>query len=115
MQQTSFFDGESFNQASLPGFPTKKETRSLLRVVQAQEQDYEFYPTCEQQILCIRNDILKEVGEKRHVSNGDKINLSVLDCGAGDGRALCSLTDGQRFAIEKSVPLIHAMDRLFTT
>ena len=49
----------------------------------------------------IRADIEENVGS----------HAKVLDCGAGDGRALEALTDGPRYAIEKSRPLLQAMHR----
>ena len=114
MQQASIFDefeSTENTQHNFPHIPTKKETRALLREVQSHDQDFEFYPTCAKQISCIRTDLLKEQSNSsvRHDFGKDKIGLSLLDVGAGDGRVLMSLTEGKRYAIEKSMPLVQAM------
>lgn len=87
----------------------KKQTRALLRVVQNQDQDFEWYPTCEEQIEAIRADL--QIMREKAGYYGDEIKLSCLDVGAGDGRLLMKLTQGERFAIEKSIPLIQEMDK----
>lgn len=79
-------------------------TAQLLRVVTDEEQDFEWYPTTDEIINCIKND-LYELGDYRHQAP------SVLDCGAGDGRVLKALTTGDKYAIEKSRPLINALSR----
>ncbi|WP_390241949.1 DUF4942 domain-containing protein [Vibrio sp. R78045] len=86
MEQLSF-DTE---QASINTLP-------LLRIVRERKEDYEWYPTTQEQIDCIIKDIQK------HTYTLDP--LSVLDCGAGDGRVLCQLTEGDRYAIEISETL----------
>lgn len=77
------------------------KTRQLVQLIKEDHSDFEFYPTTEPIIKCIKADIQK----------GSRDNYSVLDCGAGDGRVLMALTDGTRYAIEKSVPLLAAMDK----
>lgn len=64
-------------------------------------EDHEYYPTTPAMLKVIRADIEENVGS----------HAKVLDCGAGDGRALEALTDGPRYAIEKSRPLLQAMHR----
>lgn len=77
---------------------------SALKVVEtlkAENQDFEWYPTTHAML----NVIKKDFGGRY-----DSRAPSVLDCGAGDGRALTYLTRGDRYAIEKSYPLIEKMD-----
>ena len=81
---------------------TKKFTTALLATVQASGQDFEWYPTTQEIIDTVKADIQK---------NSQERYLSVLDCGAGDGRVLKALTDGEKYAIEKSKPLLNALDR----
>ena len=64
-------------------------------------EDYEYYPSTPAQLEVVRADIEKNLST----------HAKVLDCGAGDGRALEALTQGQRYAIEKSRPLLQAMHR----
>ncbi len=59
-------------------------------------QDYEFYPTTKKMLAIVRDRI--------------RDNVSVLDVGAGDGKALEYLTEGKRYAIEKSKILVDSMD-----
>ncbi len=85
--------------------PTKTASRpstfSLIQQIKSQEQDFEWYPTTAEQLAVIKHDIEK----------GLRLDTpSVLDCGAGDGRALMALTAGSKYAIEKSRPLLNAMD-----
>lgn len=78
------------------------KTNQLLAEVKASGQDYEWYPTTTQIINAIKHD-LEEVA---HLDSP-----SILDCGAGDGRVLDALTEGSRYAIEKSEPLLNALSR----
>ena len=73
----------------------------LIKEIKASNQDFEFYPTTNEIIDLIRTD-LKEPYE-------EGIFKSVLDCGAGNGQTLDKLTDGDKYAIEKSEILISAM------
>lgn len=76
-----------------------QSTSMMVDLVKSENQDFEWYPTTD--------EILDTI--KAHM---DAIfySPSVLDCGAGDGRSLMSLTQGRRYAIEKSRPLLEAMD-----
>ncbi|MGJ8586290.1 MAG: DUF4942 domain-containing protein [Marinosulfonomonas sp.] len=65
-----------------------------------EQSDFEWYPTTPEILSIVKADIEQEGYE----------HPSVLDCGAGDGRALIHLTEGKRYAIEKSQPLLQAMD-----
>jgi predicted RNA methylase len=70
---------------------------SLVKELKDNEQDFEFYPTTPEIIHIIKRNI----GTDRHPS--------ILDCGAGDGETLTSLTEGRKYAIEKSQILVTAM------
>jgi hypothetical protein len=76
--------------------------RSLLKTVPNTEHDFEWYPTTDEIINCIKADM--------EISGGAEYP-SILDCGAGDGRVLMALGGSKRYAIEKSRPLLDAMDR----
>jgi hypothetical protein len=82
-----------------------KSTLAVVRELQKNGQDFEFYPTSSRMTDVIRADIKTEFGSYYHAS--DNVEVSVLDCGAGDGRALKALSGGGRmFGIEKSEILI---------
>ena len=76
------------------------QAQQLLELAKSTDQDFEWYPTTPQMIDAVKKDF-----------SGDFDHPSILDCGAGDGRVLQALTDGDRYAIEKSRPLLDAMDR----
>lgn len=84
----------------------KKSTMALVSRIKSEDQDFEWYPTTEEMLKVIKDDIDKMVDDY-----DINPNPSILDCGAGDGRSLKYLTEGQRYAIEKSKPLIQAMDK----
>lgn len=107
MQQQQFDLGTEFTELDESKF-RKKQSRALLRIVQAAEQDYEWYPTCESQIEAIRADlnIMREEADQY-----GEVKVSMLDIGAGCGRLLMALTQGERYAIEKSTVLIQALDK----
>lgn len=77
-------------------------TRSLVADIKQCGQDFEWYPTTDEILQTIKTDMDDEVKSDYP---------SVLDCGAGDGRALMVLTSGDRYAIEKSKPLLNILDR----
>lgn len=70
---------------------------NMVSVLKETENDFEWYPTTP--------SIIAKIKQYCHMGAHD----SVLDCGAGDGRVLDALTDGEKYAIEKAVPLIQAM------
>ncbi len=76
---------------------TPMSTQSMLSIVKERNEDYEWYPTTQEQIDAIKADI------EAHTYSQQP--LSVLDCGAGDGRLLKALTEGDRYAIEISETL----------
>lgn len=79
-------------------------TRQLLAEVINNDQDFEWYPTTDEILNTIKADIEKEWYDAPE---------SILDCGAGDGRALEALGTPRAslYAIEKSKPLLNAMDK----
>lgn len=67
-------------------------------------QDFEWYPTTDEIINCVRN----------HLYTHTYRNNSILDIGAGDGRVLKALTDDkdtQCYSIEKSEILRNRQDK----
>tara|TARA_R110001583_G_scaffold50938_1_gene158994 strand:- start:327 stop:2045 length:1719 start_codon:yes stop_codon:yes gene_type:complete len=87
--------------------PLKRpSTHSLVKHIKQVEQDFEWYPTTTEILEVIKTDIDAMV-EDLILDQSP----SILDCGAGDGRSLMYLTKGKRYAIEKSRPLLTAMDR----
>lgn len=79
--------------------PTPADTRRLLKVVQAADEDFEWYATTPKMIAAIA----------RHISSD---TASIMDIGAGDGRVLLQLAKkcdrATLYAIEKSNVLIQA-------
>jgi hypothetical protein len=90
---------------------------SLLATVKEASQDFEWYPTTKEIIACVDRDLLREYdkSEWNHTTQqSDFIHkaIDILDCGAGDGRVLHSLSHGgNMYAVEKSTVLIHAMHK----
>lgn len=80
-----------------------KMAKQLIAKVKLEGEDFEFYPTSYRMLDIIYADIKKTFGNLS--------KPSLLDCGAGDGRALLALTEGDKFAIEKSRPLLEAMSK----
>lgn len=89
--QSDMFSGKS----------SRSTTLSLVEKIKEDGEDWSWYPTTDSILATIKSDI-EETCLDDHPS--------VLDCGAGDGRALMALTNGDRYAIEKSTNLINAMD-----
>lgn len=73
----------------------------LITEIKENGQDFEFYPTSSEIIDIIKADIKEESREQ--------IFKSILDCGAGNGQTLNQLTQGKKYAIEKSQILISNM------
>lgn len=78
--------------------------KQLITQVAGTEYDFEWYPTTDEIIQTVKNDM---ENMDRHWHQGP----TVLDCGAGDGRVLLSLTKANKYAIEKSKPLLNALDK----
>jgi hypothetical protein len=75
-------------------------TTALIHAMKSAGEDFEFYPTTDAIISCVKADMY------RAYRQGEP---SVLDCGAGDGRVLLALTKGERYAIEQSTPALRAL------
>lgn len=84
----------------------KPSVNSLVEGLKQSGQDFEWYPSTPEIIDCVREDLRIFSGTR----DGEDIRESVLDCGAGDGRVLNALTTGEKYAIEKAVPLINELD-----
>jgi hypothetical protein len=83
----------------------QKSATNLVRRLNNEGQDFEWYPTTQEIIECVRDDFLK-------IPCFDEKEPAVLDVGAGDGRVLMALTQRKsgRFAIEKAHALIDQLD-----
>lgn len=79
---------------------------ALVRTLRDNDCDHEWYPTTDEMIDTIRDDLHSFL----KLRSDERVTASVLDCGAGDGRVLMKLTDGPRYALEKAQPLMDAMD-----
>lgn len=82
-----------------------RSTSQTVEDLKASNEDFEWYPTTNAMLECIRKDALAHTKNEKY--------LNVLDCGAGDGRALDFLAgDGEKYAIEKSAILLaqHSKD-----
>lgn len=77
-----------------------RNTSRVLAEVVSTGNDFEWYPTTDEIIVTIKSDLSKEFDCK----------YSLLDCGAGDGRVLKALSGGEKYAIEKSKPLLNLLD-----
>lgn len=87
--------------SSGPEINYKKYTTGIVSVLKDRGEDFSFYPTTTQIINIIKHNLRKN-------DNGE-ISQSILDCGAGDGRVLSALTNGKKYAIEKSQILVKGM------
>ncbi len=84
------------------------DTLPLLGFLKQNNQDFEWYPTTEEILTCIKNNIKERFHDR--FSDNEQPRVSVLDCGAGDGRALKALSNGgEMYAIEKSQKLVFSM------
>ena len=76
-------------------------TTKMVESLKESDQDFEWYPTTNEMLEVIKKDLKEEVSD----------HPSILDCGAGDGRALNYLTEGEKYAIEKAEPLLYSMNK----
>ena len=83
-----------------------KSTRAMVAHLRKNASDFEWYPTTEAILSIVRSDI-DELVKDYEIEE----RPTILDIGAGDGRSLMYLTEGKKLAIEKSRPLITAMDK----
>jgi hypothetical protein len=79
----------------------------LIRTMKQENCDFEWYPTTPEILSCIEKDIR----ELFWVREDEQVNESVLDIGAGDGRSLVALTEGPKYAIEKSRALLDVLPK----
>ncbi len=80
----------------------------LLGFLKENEQDFEWYPTTEEILNCIKENVRERFYDR--FNDNVQPRVSVLDCGAGDGRALKAIANGaEMYAIEKSERLIFEM------
>lgn len=83
--------------------------KALVKELKELDQDFEWYPTTQKMIDCIKKDMVQYFNqyEDREIILS---SVNVLDCGAGDGRVVRALANGGKtYAIEKSRRLIKAM------
>jgi predicted DNA-binding protein YlxM (UPF0122 family) len=94
------------------GQKSKRRTSAIVKILKNTNQDFEWYPTTIPMLADIRKHMGFKYTIKSYNSKTEKdeniISIdSILDCGAGDGRALDYLAgSGRKFAIEKSEKLI---------
>jgi hypothetical protein len=80
---------------------------AVVRELRGQNEDHEWYPTTEKMLEVIRADIRAEYGNSCRPDD-EYPAVSVLDAGAGDGRALVALAGrGRKLSIEKSMTLVR--------
>jgi hypothetical protein len=84
-----------------------QSTSQLVKAMKENDCDFEFYPTTPEILACVEKDIRNLFS----VREDEKVTESVLDVGAGDGRALIALTTGPKYAIEKSKVLLDALPK----
>lgn len=87
-------------------YPDFSTTAALVRHLKEVDQDYEFYPSTDEVLSCVRHDMLQFSSSR---DDATMPGCSVLDIGAGAGAALTKLTLGPRYAIEKSSVLVQQM------
>lgn len=75
-----------------------RKAMAIVAELKGNGQDHEFYPTTPEIIGMV----------KRSLGDHNK-TASILDCGAGNGATLAALTDGKKYAIEKSSILVNEM------
>lgn len=83
----------------------------LIEQLKTAGEDFEFYPTTDEIILKVANDIKNNGNFNHYGRRGD----SILDIGAGNGKVLLKLqelaTFGELYAIEKAETLRAALDK----
>ena len=79
----------------------------MLDFLKQNNQDFEWYPTTDEMLNCVTAHANNRFNDRFSENNP---MVSVLDCGAGDGRALKRISNGgAMYAIEKSERLIFEM------
>lgn len=82
-------------------------TQKIIAQLKREDQDFEWYPTTTEILEAVRVDLKRQLDSHHTYSQAA---LSVMDIGAGDGRALMHLSKGDRYAIELSPILREQMD-----
>lgn len=82
---------------------------AIIQRLKESEQDFEWYPTTPEMLEAIRADMWSVFCP--YNAKDDKLTCSVLDVGAGNGSALKALTQGKKYAIEKSKILLSTLDK----
>lgn len=89
-----------------PTRPRATSTAAVVRELKSQGEDFEWYPTTEAMLEVIKADIQEVFGNQYRPEEYPVVD--VLDCGAGDGRALTALAGrGRKLSIEKSQTLVR--------
>lgn len=96
--------------------PPKMSVPALVRELKQTGQDTtEFYPTSDEMLEVIRTDIhargIQVTDEGLIIGSLDYPNPSILDVGAGNGKALNYLTNGVQYAVEKVPLLLQQLDK----
>jgi len=87
----------------------------LVKELKKLDQDFEWYPTNQRMIDCVKGDMIKYFHSSDYNYDLKKSEtflkrVDVLDCGAGDGRVVKELANGgKKYCIEKSQRLIKQM------
>jgi hypothetical protein len=86
---------------------TSSDKLPLLGFLKQNDQDFEWYPTTPEMLDCVNSHVNYRFSDR---FSDKHPRVSVLDCGAGDGRSLESIANGgDMYAIEKSDRLIKSM------
>lgn len=86
--------------------PSQSATMAVIASLKEAGQDYEFYPTTEQQIQTIAADITS-ILETYDVTNIHSRSVKLLDVGCGDGRVLMALN--QMLSADEENPISTEM------
>ena len=84
-------DAQATAQNDISLVPRRCETLAVVEALKEAGQDFEFYPSTEQQISQVTADIV-ELLKTHEFSKGYHGRLKLLDIGAGDGRVLQMLS-----------------------
>jgi hypothetical protein len=93
------FDGGPVNNSLTVVKPSARSTSSVVAELRDKGEDFEFYPTTDEQIETILSD-MQIIADSFELSPSLSQRPSILDIGAGDGRVLLSMRD----AINANVP-----------
>lgn len=100
--------------AVIPAHHERGFTRGRIDDLKEAGEDFEWYPTTDDMITEIRKGLFYHIGGYDFEEKYEKspmLSCSMLDIGAGDGRVLMAMTNGQKYAIEKSMVHIQSLPR----